>query len=148
MADDEPMPTRWSFQEFKTYYDVRLGRKRLVEKNGETAYNAVSNGNSSGIASNGNFHGKRTSDKAIYEQFQSQGQNPTHTNGFAQNNVDETPQKSLLPPFESAEMRTLAESLSRDIIRGSPNVKWESIKGLENAKRLLKEAVVMPIKYP
>ena len=38
--------------------------------------------------------------------------------------------------------------LYRDIIRGSPDVKWESIKGLENAKRLLKEAVVMPIKYP
>uniref|UniRef100_A0A7N0TLD8 AAA+ ATPase domain-containing protein n=1 Tax=Kalanchoe fedtschenkoi TaxID=63787 RepID=A0A7N0TLD8_KALFE len=57
-------------------------------------------------------------------------------------------QRSLIPPFESAEMRTLAESLSRDIIRGSPDVKWESIKGLENAKRLLKEAVVMPIKYP
>ena len=36
----------------------------------------------------------------------------------------------------------------RDIIRGSPDVKWESIKGLENAKLLLKEAVVMPIKYP
>lgn len=36
----------------------------------------------------------------------------------------------------------------RDIIRGNPNIKWESIKGLENAKRLLKEAVVMPIKYP
>jgi katanin p60 ATPase-containing subunit A1 len=61
-------------QEFKTYYDVRLGRKKLVEKNGETADNAVSNGNSSGIASNGNFHGKKTSDKAIYEQFQSQVQ--------------------------------------------------------------------------
>ncbi|KAI3505580.1 hypothetical protein L1887_27713 [Cichorium endivia] len=60
----------------------------------------------------------------------------------------EKPKKSLLPAFESVEMRTLAESLSRDIIRGSPDVKWESIKGLENAKRLLKEAVVMPIKYP
>ncbi|OEL19317.1 Ubiquitin-conjugating enzyme E2 36 [Dichanthelium oligosanthes] len=57
-------------------------------------------------------------------------------------------QKPLLPSFESAEMRNLAETLLRDIIRGSPDVKWESIKGLENAKRLLKEAVVMPIKYP
>ena len=36
----------------------------------------------------------------------------------------------------------------RDIIRGSPDVKWERIKGLANAKHLLKEAVVMPIKYP
>ncbi|THU52922.1 hypothetical protein C4D60_Mb10t09000 [Musa balbisiana] len=57
-------------------------------------------------------------------------------------------QRPLLPPFESAEVRTLAETLCRDIIRGSPDVKWESIKGLDNAKRLLKEAVVMPIKYP
>ncbi|VAH63380.1 unnamed protein product [Triticum turgidum subsp. durum] len=57
-------------------------------------------------------------------------------------------QKSLLPSFESAETRNLAETLLRDIIRGSPDVKWESIKGLETAKRLLKEAVVMPIKYP
>ncbi|XP_058092530.1 uncharacterized protein LOC131238976 [Magnolia sinica] len=62
--------------------------------------------------------------------------------------IDEKPQRSLLPAFESAEVRTLAESLSRNIIRGNPDVKWESIKGLENAKHLLKEAVVMPIKYP
>ncbi|KAI8000476.1 Katanin p60 ATPase-containing subunit A-like 2 [Camellia lanceoleosa] len=55
-------------------------------------------------------------------------------------------QKNLLPAFESAEMRTLAESLR--YYSGNPDVKWESIKGLENAKRLLKEAVVMPIKYP
>ncbi|XP_061360491.1 uncharacterized protein LOC133304468 [Gastrolobium bilobum] len=144
---DEPMPTRWSFQDFKMYYDVKFGRKKVVE-NGETADKAVSNGSSLGIASNGNMHAKRTSDMAIYEQFQSQGQHPRHTNGFSPNNMDERPQKSLLPPFESADMRSLAESLSRDIIRGSPDVKWESIKGLENAKRLLKEAVVMPIKYP
>ncbi|PHT90015.1 Katanin p60 ATPase-containing subunit A-like 2 [Capsicum annuum] len=45
-------------------------------------------------------------------------------------------------------MRALGESLARDILRGNPDVKWESIKGLETAKRLLKEAVVMPIKYP
>ncbi|KAI9124018.1 hypothetical protein K1719_005318 [Acacia pycnantha] len=45
-------------------------------------------------------------------------------------------------------MRALGESLCWDIICGSPDVKWESIKGLENAKRLLKEAVVLPIKYP
>ncbi|CAH8333210.1 unnamed protein product [Eruca vesicaria subsp. sativa] len=64
------------------------------------------------------------------------------------NGIREKPKKSMFPPFESAETRALAESLSRDIIRGNPNVKWESIKGLENAKRLLKEAVVMPIKYP
>ncbi|OMO70303.1 hypothetical protein CCACVL1_19013 [Corchorus capsularis] len=72
----------------------------------------------------------------------------TNSNGALSNGVDWRPQKSLLPAFESAEMRALGESLCRDIVRGNPDVKWESIKGLENAKRLLKEAVVMPIKYP
>ncbi|XP_020576765.1 katanin p60 ATPase-containing subunit A-like 2 [Phalaenopsis equestris] len=56
--------------------------------------------------------------------------------------------KPLLPPFDSAETRSLAEALCRDIIRENLDVKWETIKGLENAKRLVKEAVVMPIKYP
>ncbi|XP_057419744.1 uncharacterized protein LOC130713932 [Lotus japonicus] len=147
MADEEPMPTRWSFQDFKLYYDSKFGRKKVVQ-NGENADKAVGNGSSMSVVSNGNVHSKRSSDMAIYEQLRSQGQNGIHTNDVSPNNMDERPQKSLLPPFESAEMRTLAESLSRDIIRGSPDVKWESIKGLENAKRLLKEAVVMPIKYP
>ncbi|MED6192323.1 hypothetical protein PIB30_009133 [Stylosanthes scabra] len=144
---DEPMPTRWSFQDFKLNYDAMFGRKKVVV-NGEAADKAVANGNSLNHASNGNLHVKRPAEMTIYEQFQSQGQNSAQTNGFSPNHGSEMPQKSLLPPFESAEMRTLAESLSRDIIRGNPNVKWESIKGLGNAKILLKEAVVMPIKYP
>ena len=39
-------------------------------------------------------------------------------------------------------------SRCRDIFRGNPGVTWDSIKGLDSAKQLLKEAVVMPIKYP
>ncbi|KAE9610623.1 putative microtubule-severing ATPase [Lupinus albus] len=144
---DQPIPTRWSFQDFKVYYDAKFGRKKVVE-NGDSDDKAVSNGNSVDIVSNDNVNPRRTSDRAIYEQFQTQGQNLTQSNGFSHNSIDERPPKSLLPPFESADMRALGESLSRDIIRGSPDVKWESIKGLENAKRLLKEAVVMPIKYP
>uniref|UniRef100_A0A5B7B6M5 Putative katanin p60 ATPase-containing subunit A-like 2 isoform X4 n=1 Tax=Davidia involucrata TaxID=16924 RepID=A0A5B7B6M5_DAVIN len=142
---DEPSLTRWSFQ---------FGRKKEPEKkdsaaSGQNAGKAIYNGNSSNVMSNGNGHVKNTSDMAIYEQYRSQDQgSSTHSNGVLADGMNGKPQKSLLPPFESAEMRTLAESLSRDIIRGSPDVKWESIKGLENAKRLLKEAVVMPIKYP
>ncbi|KAH1236470.1 Katanin p60 ATPase-containing subunit A-like 2 [Glycine soja] len=143
MADD-PMPTRWSFQDFKLCYDAKFGRKKVAENGDDAAGKAVSNGNGNSvtvaIVSNGN---KRASEMAVYEQFRSEGQNQIHTNGFVPTLTDERPQKSLLPPFESAEMRALAESLSRDIIRGSPDVKWESIKGLENAKRLLKEAVVL-----
>ncbi|XP_034457913.1 katanin p60 ATPase-containing subunit A-like 2 isoform X1 [Hippoglossus hippoglossus] len=46
------------------------------------------------------------------------------------------------------EMSELAEIISRDIYLHSPNVRWEDIIGLEDAKRLVKEAVVYPIKYP
>ncbi|XP_030004665.1 katanin p60 ATPase-containing subunit A-like 2 [Sphaeramia orbicularis] len=48
----------------------------------------------------------------------------------------------------SGEMRELASVISRDIYLHSPNVRWEDIIGLEDAKRLVKEAVVYPIKYP
>ncbi|GMI85995.1 conserved in ciliated species and in the land plants 1 [Hibiscus trionum] len=138
---DEPSLTRWSFL---------FGRKRLPEpENGQPAADApVSNGTTSNVTSNGNHSVRNTSDMAIYEQYRNQGTNSVHSNGAVSNGFDSRPQRSLLPAFESAEMRTLGESLSRDIVRGNPDVKWESIKGLENAKRLLKEAVVMPIKYP
>lgn len=30
----------------------------------------------------------------------------------------------------------------------TPNVKWEDIAGLDQAKEALKEAVILPIKFP
>ncbi|XP_072309885.1 katanin p60 ATPase-containing subunit A-like 2 [Eucyclogobius newberryi] len=48
----------------------------------------------------------------------------------------------------TGEMGELATIISRDIYLHNPNVRWEDIIGLEDAKRLVKEAVVFPIKYP
>lgn len=36
----------------------------------------------------------------------------------------------------------------RDICIDNPNVRFENIVGLEEAKRLMKEAVILPLKYP
>ncbi|KAJ8533546.1 hypothetical protein K7X08_006870 [Anisodus acutangulus] len=147
---DEPSLTRWSFEDFNLYYEIKFGRKKdsAAEDVGENGQ-AVCSGNSSTVISNGNGHVKNTLDLSIFEQYnQANNGSSAHSNGVSSAGGTEKPQRSLLPPFESAEMRALGESLIRDIIRGSPDVKWESIKGLENAKRLLKEAVVMPIKYP
>ena len=36
----------------------------------------------------------------------------------------------------------------RDICIRNPNVFFKDIVGLENAKRLLKEAIMIPLKYP
>jgi len=53
-----------------------------------------------------------------------------------------------VPKFDDAELQILAASLQREILQDSPNIKWDDIVGLDNAKRILKEAVVMPIKFP
>ncbi|XP_050977904.1 katanin p60 ATPase-containing subunit A-like 2 isoform X1 [Labeo rohita] len=59
----------------------------------------------------------------------------------------------LLKPISAfigmnSDMRELAAVISRDIYLHNPNVRWDDIIGLEAAKRLVKEAVVYPIKYP
>ncbi|GMH20791.1 hypothetical protein Nepgr_022633 [Nepenthes gracilis] len=150
---DEPSLTRWSFQDFKLFYDAKFGRKREPKQQDVMgASSSRSNGSSAhnnGDLPNGNGIVTGKTELAIYEQFQNQGSNAmVHANGGWPNRPDDKPQKPLLPPLDDAETRTLAEGLCRDILRGNPDVKWESIKGLENAKPLLKEAVVMPIKYP
>ena len=53
-----------------------------------------------------------------------------------------------LPMYESSELKDLAMSIQRDIFTQNPNVKWTDIQGLESSKRLIKEAIVFPIKYP
>ena len=54
-----------------------------------------------------------------------------------------------LPSFgDDFELRSLASSIQREIIDTSPQVQWNEIIELDNAKQLLKEAVIIPLKYP
>ncbi|GAB0202556.1 katanin p60 ATPase-containing subunit A-like 2 [Grus japonensis] len=77
------------------------------------------------------------------------------SNGIASNslNCDPDPSERLLKPLSAfigmtGEMRELATVVSKDIYLHNPNVKWDDIIGLDAAKRLVKEAVVYPIRYP
>ncbi|XP_010212358.1 PREDICTED: katanin p60 ATPase-containing subunit A-like 2 [Tinamus guttatus] len=68
-------------------------------------------------------------------------------------NCDPDPSERLLKPLSafigmSGEMRELATVISKDIYLHNLNVKWDDIIGLDAAKRLVKEAVVYPIRYP
>jgi len=52
-------------------------------------------------------------------------------------------------PFgDDSELRNLAAALRHDILHRSPGVEWEDVVELDNAKQLLQEAVIYPLKYP
>lgn len=46
------------------------------------------------------------------------------------------------------ETKKLRDNLAGAIIAETPNVKWDDVAGLEGAKASLKEAVILPIKFP
>ncbi|KAI3382827.1 hypothetical protein SNEBB_011374 [Seison nebaliae] len=57
-------------------------------------------------------------------------------NGKDDSDEDDKDKKKLLTQLEGA------------IVMDKPNVKWSDVAGLENAKDSLKEAVILPIKFP
>ena len=42
----------------------------------------------------------------------------------------------------------LAAMLERDVLDSTPGVRWDDVAGLSEAKRLLEEAVVLPLWMP
>jgi len=49
---------------------------------------------------------------------------------------------------QDPELKKLRAGLSSAILSEKPNVKWDDVAGLEGAKASLKEAVILPIKFP
>ncbi|KAF5382825.1 hypothetical protein D9757_007342 [Collybiopsis confluens] len=49
---------------------------------------------------------------------------------------------------DDPEMKKLRDSLAGAIISDKPNISWDDVAGLEGAKASLKEAVILPLKFP
>lgn len=49
---------------------------------------------------------------------------------------------------DDVDTRKLKNALASTVILESPNVKWDDVAGLDNAKDALKEAVILPMKLP
>lgn len=47
-----------------------------------------------------------------------------------------------------ADSKKLRSALSGAILQDKPNIRWEDVAGLDAAKEALKEAVILPIKFP
>ena len=70
--------------------------------------------------------------------------NDENTEEFFENRV-----LKPLPDYSyNPDLKELATAIQHEIINANPNIRFKDIVGLEQAKRLLKEAVLMPMKYP
>ncbi|KAI9012158.1 P-loop containing nucleoside triphosphate hydrolase protein [Phycomyces nitens] len=49
---------------------------------------------------------------------------------------------------EDADMKKMRSNLTGAILTEKPNVSWDDVAGLEGAKEAIKEAVILPIKFP
>ncbi|KAI5199233.1 hypothetical protein AUEXF2481DRAFT_37765 [Aureobasidium subglaciale EXF-2481] len=68
------------------------------------------------------------------------GANGKASNGAAKGKDDDDEQ--------DPESKKLRGALAGAILTDKPNIKWEDVAGLEGAKEALKEAVILPIKFP
>lgn len=62
-------------------------------------------------------------------------------------NGDAEDGKSKRGQYEGPD-QDLAAMLERDVLEGTPGVRWDDVAGLSEAKRLLEEAVVLPLWMP
>jgi len=53
-----------------------------------------------------------------------------------------------MPSYYDGEMRELANVIYREIFTENPNVRFSDIIGLDQAKQLLEEAVIFPMRFP
>jgi len=49
---------------------------------------------------------------------------------------------------DDPEKKKMMSKLDGAIVMEKPNIKWDDVAGLEGAKEALKEAVILPIKFP
>ena len=61
--------------------------------------------------------------------------------------IDNTKDPEFQKPKDDEEDKMIS-NLMDAIVSERPNVKWDDIAGLENAKKTLHEAVTLPIKFP
>lgn len=71
--------------------------------------------------------------------------NPAKNDGFGGPGNDVPQDKKFECPGMN---KDLIDALERDIVQRNPNVKWDDIAGCDDAKKLLKEAVVLPMIMP
>jgi vacuolar protein-sorting-associated protein 4 len=76
------------------------------------------------------------------------GRPANHTNSTNTTSTTSTSATTGKQKVADEETLKLQTALSQAILTERPNVRWDDIAGLEGAKEALKEAVILPIKFP
>uniref|UniRef100_A0A8C5PZN5 Katanin p60 ATPase-containing subunit A1 n=1 Tax=Leptobrachium leishanense TaxID=445787 RepID=A0A8C5PZN5_9ANUR len=115
-------------------------RKRQSAQHNDKAYNNRLSGVAKGPNPSRNSNNARVKPSRAMER-----KDPLNKEKSKSANVSESEPKR----FDGTGYdKDLVEMLEKDIISQNPNVRWEDIADLEEAKKLLKEAVVLPMWMP
>ncbi|KAG6439010.1 hypothetical protein O3G_MSEX000407 [Manduca sexta] len=89
---------------------------------------------------------KDTSNKEHSNAGGKEKQDRDNNNGDTDDEKHKEEERRFEPP--SAADGDLVDMLERDIVQKNPNIRWDDIADLAEAKRLLEEAVVLPMWMP
>ena len=73
---------------------------------------------------------------------------PVEPTGGAKGGAAELKKNKGPEDDKDEENKKLEDALSSAIVTEKPNVHWDDVSGLEMAKEGLKEAVILPIRFP
>ncbi|XP_034487781.1 katanin p60 ATPase-containing subunit A-like 1 [Drosophila innubila] len=109
----------------------RVGGRKLSTSNSNVTYSNINNNNNDG-----------KDDEAT-----ATGSNGTTADGEGAGEQQATEEERKFQPNNHIEAE-LVDILERDILQKNPKVRWSDIADLHDAKRLLEEAVVLPMLMP
>ncbi|KAJ8709257.1 hypothetical protein PYW07_009083 [Mythimna separata] len=91
-------------------------------------------------------HSAKTKDTSNNKDHGKDKQDRDNNNGDTDDEKHKEEERRFEPP--SASDGDLVDMLERDIVQKNPNIRWDDIADLAEAKRLLEEAVVLPMWMP
>jgi len=106
--------------------------------------------NNNNYAPNNNYNQAPINQQNNYVPPSNQNNNYQSNNATpAKDNKDDSgTKKKVTVNKEDEDAAKLMGALESAIVTEKPNIRWEDIAGLEQAKKSLQEAVIYPIKYP
>lgn len=92
--------------------------------------------------------GKEYFDRAMKIKSRSNNENPSKESNEKEAIQEKSSNGEKKEKEKDEEQKKLEEMLSSCVVTEKPNVKWSDVAGLEKAKEALKEAVILPLKFP